>query len=625
MSQNLRHLLICIPLGAAVLGCSSSDTETSSPSAASTPSNSVGTSTTDTGVLGSTTPAGSALTPVPCEFDAPGLTEGTDLSCGSVLRGDVTLFVTIVGDGSTLEATDPIVHLPGGPGASSEAYAPILAETYLALAEQTDRAVVFVDQRGTGRSTPQLSCDDPIDAVACSTELEEGGIDLKVFSTVEAADDIAAVAAALGVDQVNLWGPSYGSRLALEVTRRHPDLVRSLLIESVDTADTPLAAISGVQGALARIDARCSTDPECVGLDVELVTDVDAVAITLDSTPVTTSFGPLTAPDFIATTLALMEGSQGSSLVPLWVHAARIGDVGTLDAILAKSASEPTPGGPFSEVMNIVTNCNDLAPFDARSTLDSLAPQATAPLATALLGKMDAQYGAGCDGWTVAADGPTEAVTSDVATLVFTGADDSNTPLDDAELAATSLTNATVVAWPAYGHFPFHRGGNACAASIYAQFLAEPSADVDSACVSPGDFVTTIGSSSELDVASVELPGIGVAVDLPATWLEVTDGTFVSVDGAAVAIQPSPQSTADTLASITQTLTVTGQPADRQLGGATWTTVSATTTLGERTFSVRIAATPTDATSLTVVISAPTDEAADRLLELVLTSIRPLE
>jgi hypothetical protein len=172
MSQNLRHLLICIPLGAAALGCSSSDTDTSSPGAATSQSSSAESSTPDTDISSSTTPPESALMPVACEFEAPGLTEGTDLSCGTVRGDGVTLFVTIVGGPSTLEAADPIVHLPGGPGASSEAYAPILAETYLALAEQTGRAVVFVDQRGTGRSTPLLSCDDPTDALACSPNLK---------------------------------------------------------------------------------------------------------------------------------------------------------------------------------------------------------------------------------------------------------------------------------------------------------------------------------------------------------------------------------------------------------------------------------------------------------------------
>jgi pimeloyl-ACP methyl ester carboxylesterase len=595
-------------------------------------------------------PAQSASQPAPtdCGFNPPGLVEGSDLRCFVVtaplgdgpdgpLNGDAEIFVTVIGADEPAKA-DPIVHLPGGPGASSEAYAPVMASLYLDLATRTDRQVVFIDQRGTGRSKPFLTCDDPAAAADCVAAWADEGIDPLAISTTASADDVAAVAAALGAETVNLWGASYGSRLALEVTRRHPEIVRSLLVESVDTAATPLTKIDGVRGAFDRIDARCADDVTCSALGVTLATDVDAVATTLTATPLTTSFGALSPETFLSTTIALMEVNVGESLVPLFVAAVRDGDIGVVDAALGALAAQPSPGGPFSVGMRFVTNCGDIAPFDAPMTIAAIASAATSPLDIAIAAELDASIGSSCDNWPHRTDGPSEPVTSDVPTLVLNGADDSNTPLSNAELAAEGLSNSTLVALPGFGHFPLHRGDNPCAADIYVQFVGEPtsgtSGSLDLGCVSPGEFRTEIGVLDDpmlLDsLVEQAVPSAGFALSVPGGWLPLATGGAVSADGATLAVQLSPADQAATETSIIETYGIADdQPAVSEtidVGGAAWTFGGgASSALGSST-EVRYALTAAGSQTVVVLVAGAAASAVtpEALLRAIVPTLRPL-
>ena len=110
------------------------------------------------------------------------------------------------------------------------------------------RDVVLVDQRGTGRSAP-LACaafvpdEDAADALdtdplpratQCARELTEKGIDVTQYTTEAFIGDLEAVRTALGYPRWNLWGGSYGSRVALEYLRHHGDRVRTIAAVRAD-------------------------------------------------------------------------------------------------------------------------------------------------------------------------------------------------------------------------------------------------------------------------------------------------------------------------------------------------------------------------------------------------------
>ena len=126
---------------------------------------------------------------------------GTSVTTHRLERNGATLFYDIVGDGR------PMVVVPGGPGFGS-AY---LRDT-LGLGAD-DRRLIFVDQRGSGRST---GCEHP------------GLLTMSVF-----VDDLDAVRAELGHDRIDLVGHSFGGLQSLYYALLHENRVRSLiLIES---------------------------------------------------------------------------------------------------------------------------------------------------------------------------------------------------------------------------------------------------------------------------------------------------------------------------------------------------------------------------------------------------------
>ncbi|MEO1085457.1 MAG: alpha/beta fold hydrolase, partial [Acidobacteriota bacterium] len=131
---------------------------------------------------------------------------------------------------------DPVVILAGGPGQAASDLAGPIRRSFDDVRRRRD--IVMIDQRGTGGSNP-LNCDlgdaadllrgggTPIEALRrCRAELENRA-DLSAYSTDRAADDLEQVRLAFGWPQVNLWGGSYGSRLALVYQDRYPDAVRT--------------------------------------------------------------------------------------------------------------------------------------------------------------------------------------------------------------------------------------------------------------------------------------------------------------------------------------------------------------------------------------------------------------
>src|SRR5262245_34698403 len=156
-------------------------------------------------------------------------------------------------------SAEPLVYLSGGPGD-----APLVASTpgADALAEgdwwnetaniRRKRDVIILSQRGAGGASPNLDCFDPRTSepakarrravteeqerdilIRCRAGLERRKIDLGMYTTPALADDVADLAAALSVSRINIYGVSYGTRWALEVMRRHPNLVRAAVLDGV--------------------------------------------------------------------------------------------------------------------------------------------------------------------------------------------------------------------------------------------------------------------------------------------------------------------------------------------------------------------------------------------------------
>lgn len=185
----------------------------------------------------------------------------------------IRLHVALVPALTLNPAPDPFVFITGGPGqAPSEEY-----PTFGAAFERIRRArdIVLIDQRGTGRSN-RLHCAYSEETEVASEDrvrwqaetqrcLGELSADVRFYTTSVAVEDLEAVRAALGYVQWNLWGGSYGTRVAQHYIRRHPARVRTAVLDGVVPPEliigpgVPLDA----QRALDAILARCAQEKHC--------------------------------------------------------------------------------------------------------------------------------------------------------------------------------------------------------------------------------------------------------------------------------------------------------------------------------------------------------------------------
>ena len=217
-----------------------------------------------------------------CVIQAPGGLVSAEARCGTLEVPEdpeapggrrIELAYGVIPSVAAGARPDPVFYLAGGPGQSAIDLLPLKR---FALGEMNrSRDLIFVDQRGTGRSNP-LTCDfDAVDPYlqpdpetiaelyrACLAELDA---DPRHYTTINSARDLDAVRAHLGFETINLVGTSYGTRLAQVYLRHFPEHVRSAVLDGVVPTRLPLGSEHGraLDDALARILDACSEDAAC--------------------------------------------------------------------------------------------------------------------------------------------------------------------------------------------------------------------------------------------------------------------------------------------------------------------------------------------------------------------------
>lgn len=227
-----------------------------------------------------------AAPPEPCRV--PGIRH--EVQCGQVQRpldparpGGVKIAVhyVVVPALARRKLPDPVFLLAGGPGQSATALAGSMFPLFARLNNRRD--LVFVDQRGTGRSAP-LECDDPRQPTVaeqadperqlallreCRERLQKLPYgDLRFFTTPIAMQDLDAVRRELGAERINLVGASYGTRAGLDYLRQFPQTVRRAVLDGVAPPDMVLPASFSADGQAA-FDAMlgaCEADAACTRL-----------------------------------------------------------------------------------------------------------------------------------------------------------------------------------------------------------------------------------------------------------------------------------------------------------------------------------------------------------------------
>ncbi len=193
--------------------------------------------------------------------------DSTGVVTGTVRVG----FAFVPARDSSRAVLGTVVPHEGGPGYSTTGSAQSYYDMYGPLLDR--RNFLVVDQRGTGRSEP-IDCpalQDLVTAYApaaakCGRQL---GDHSDLYGSAESADDVAAVVRALGLGRVDLYGDSYGTFFTQVFAGRHPDLVRSVVLDSAyptygETAWYPTQG----PAMLSSIDAVCARTPSCAAYGV---------------------------------------------------------------------------------------------------------------------------------------------------------------------------------------------------------------------------------------------------------------------------------------------------------------------------------------------------------------------
>jgi pimeloyl-ACP methyl ester carboxylesterase len=456
--------------------------------------------------LAGSTPAGAitGFQPVACAYDIPAaLGAHAAITCGLVSapldpadpNGPAHLLSVVRVSAVDRPAPDPIMFLSGGPGVGLDAYwGAVLGMVEGGLLQAAGRDLILFDQRGVGYSTPSLDCEVERGAArtlptldvnrTCSARLGGEGIDFALYTTVHNAADVHAVRRALGYQQVNLFGHSYGSRLALAVMRYRPDGVRSVVLEGVFPPNARFIALPRyVEGALQRLFDACDADVACVAAygDLESLFEQTYTRLKFER-----GAGGIDHMSLVRGIYYLLQGSRADqpSIIPAFIAAAASGDRETIVAAFELVSGEIPPRDLVSEGMQTLVNCADEAPFLSEAHLAGMNEGVRAEILDVFAPSVRHQFLEQCSNWPPVQLDPShyEGVVSDIPTLIVNGTFDQVTALENAELAASTLTNATLIPFPGYGHWPLGRG-NPCAVGIYAAFLAAPGAAVDASCV----------------------------------------------------------------------------------------------------------------------------------------------
>ena len=210
----------------------------------------------------------------------------------------IDLFVARIAAQTSTPRPDPLVIISGGPGQSAVDF--YLQARAAFEPARRDRDLVLLDQRGTGRSRTGFTCPVPEDlaletagtealerfVVECVASLEH---DPRFYTTSVAVADLERLRAALGAEQWNIYGVSYGTRVAQHYLRRFPERTRSVVLDGVVPPDLALGpdVAREAQRALNRIFERCAeADSACAAKFADLPANFTALLARLESEPV---------------------------------------------------------------------------------------------------------------------------------------------------------------------------------------------------------------------------------------------------------------------------------------------------------------------------------------------------
>jgi pimeloyl-ACP methyl ester carboxylesterase len=362
---------------------------------------------------------------------------------------------------------DPVFVISGGPGqAASDFY---LGSSYAFEALRRDRDIVVIDQRGTGKSQ-RLDCKlpDELESARFDRELLQRYTreclttlpgDPRFYTTSVAVRDLDEIRAALGYAQINLYGISYGTRVAQHYVRRYPKHARAVVLDGVVPVETILGPeiAPAAQRSLDAILARCAKQTDCNQAFPRITDDFKTLRARLAHEPIALTVAdprtairtPLSFSDtHLAVAVRLFSYSDDTaSLLPYLIHEAahdRPQAMAAQALMVARNVGDQIANGMHNAVV-----CTEDVPFISKEALADPA------IAQSYLGDLliDALR-AGCEVWPQGViDVDFHApLHSDVPALLLSGESDPVTPASFGEQALKSFSRGQHLVFTGQGH-----------------------------------------------------------------------------------------------------------------------------------------------------------------------------
>jgi pimeloyl-ACP methyl ester carboxylesterase len=443
----------------------------------------------------------------PCRLEHPARMLALTAECGALTVAEnpdqpggrkIELFVARVPAISLNKKSDPLFLIAGGPGTSA-------VDLYTSSAGpfdrvRRDRDIILVDQRGTGRSH-RLDCDygdqnvfERIDDVKvgeanikCRDELSKKS-DLRMYTTSIAVRDLENVREQLGYQRINLYGNSYGTRVAQHYARRYPKSTRTVILDGVVNPEVVLGPAIAIDAerALERILARCSANADCASAFKDPSADYRSLRAQLNARPEPTMVSDVATGraihfDFTERHLSAVlrfasYNDDQAALLPLSLHlATHEGNFTPLASQFRVFANSLEAS--FAYGMHNSVACSEDAPLIDASKLDLVALNATHMGAEQVLQLIEA-----CKDWPkgVVDDDLHSSFKSEAAALLLSGADDPVTPPQYAATAQRAFADSKHVIIAGHGHGQL---GAPCVDRIIAAFVTAGTArGLDSNC-----------------------------------------------------------------------------------------------------------------------------------------------
>jgi pimeloyl-ACP methyl ester carboxylesterase len=456
----------------------------------------------------------------PCQFEIP---EGQTVKCGYLIVPEdrsqpdgtsIRLHFAVFKSKSDSPAPDPIVYLEGGPGVSAlKQISQSMNLRFSPFLENRD-FIVF-DQRGTGYSEPALDCPEIIDyfytnlnevpseeqsryhfeaCLQCRERLISDGVNLAAYNSAESAADLNDLRIALGYERWNLYGISYGSRLALTAMRDYPEGIRSVILD----APVPLQSNLYVDRP-ANIDRAfdvffegCAADSSCHRAYSDLENVFWELVDRLNKSPITFSvnhpqtgktYDVLMDGDSLVDLISIsMYSTENTRFLPGLIYQIRGGTYGNLPIAMGAYL---TTLEMMSMGMNYSVICNEEVSFTTPEEL-SEAINSYPKFKGLFSSYSDPDYNvcALCQKWNAGEADPieNEPVYSDIPALVLAGEYDVILSPSSSCLAAETLINSYYYEFPGVGHGAIV-SGRECPLNIALDFLNDPTLEPDASCI----------------------------------------------------------------------------------------------------------------------------------------------